>query len=191
VDTRAWIAAAATVALGAAGLALTAGRAPGPVRYQADATVLENAQHGPELCLAGVLTSLPPQCGGVPVANWKWSAVAGVESRGGVTWADQVRVVGTFDGARFTLTEPPRASPPVALPPTCGHPLTVQTPLLERVQAEVTARARELRLLGVGLNPCSGRLEARVVVADQAVRDEVARRWPGLVDLDPALTPVR
>src|SRR5688572_3418701 len=40
--------------------------------YEADGIVLEDDSHGPELCLGGVALSLPPQCGGVPLANWEW-----------------------------------------------------------------------------------------------------------------------
>ncbi len=78
--------------------------------YEADVTVLEHGKgmrphrHGPELCLGVVLTSLPPQCGGVPIANWDWTTVEGEESRGGTTWGDY-HVVGTFDGEVFTVTE--------------------------------------------------------------------------------------
>ena len=80
-------------------------------RYAANATVLESPKHGPELCVGGVLTSLPPQCGGPPITNWDWDAVAGEESRGGTTWT-QVYVEGTYDGERFTLTADPSAPRP-------------------------------------------------------------------------------
>jgi hypothetical protein len=70
--------------------------------------VLESPTHGPQLCLGVVNDSLPPQCGGPHVKGWDWDAVADKESRNGTTWAE-VTVVGTFDGATFTLTEPPGA----------------------------------------------------------------------------------
>jgi hypothetical protein len=72
------------------------------VLYEADATVLESSEHGPMLCLGIVLTSLPPQCGDVPVDNWSWDAVDGEESAAGSTWS-AFHVVGTYDGRRFTL----------------------------------------------------------------------------------------
>ncbi|WP_188190710.1 hypothetical protein [Nonomuraea sp. SYSU D8015] len=75
-----------------------------PTRYQASLTVLEGGGHGPQLCQA-VLESDPPQCGGPDVVGWDWSKVEH-ESRGGVKWGEY-RVVGTWDGARLTLTEPP------------------------------------------------------------------------------------
>ena len=72
--------------------------------YEATLTVLESPDHGPELCTA-VAESYPPQCGGVPVSGWDWSTVE-AESSNGTTWGEY-RVVGTFDGETFTLTEPP------------------------------------------------------------------------------------
>jgi hypothetical protein len=71
--------------------------------YQADATVLD-AGEGSMLCLGGMLLSLPPQCGDIPIANWDWKAVEGEESMAGTTWGDY-HVVGTFDGEVFTVAE--------------------------------------------------------------------------------------
>lgn len=84
-----------------------------PTRYQARATVLQSPDHGPQLCLGGVATSLPPQCGGPPVANWDWGAVPGEQSGSGTTWGEYV-VVGTYDGYSFALTQPATAAPPPA-----------------------------------------------------------------------------
>ncbi|WP_406673857.1 hypothetical protein WBK31_35795 [Nonomuraea sp. N2-4H] len=76
-----------------------------PVTYAADSvTVLESPEHGPQLC-STVAESLPPQCSGPDVVGWDWSKVRH-ESHGGTTWG-QYRVVGTWDGAKLTLTEPP------------------------------------------------------------------------------------
>jgi hypothetical protein len=83
-------------------------------RYQATATVLEGREHGPELCLGAVLDSLPPQCGGLPIPNWRWDQVDGEESRGGTTWGDY-HLVGTYDGASFTVIRADRP-PPVPRP---------------------------------------------------------------------------
>lgn len=74
-------------------------------RYRFVGTVLESQLHGPQLC-AFLRTSLPPQGGGPDVVGWEWSNVA-ARSVGGTTWGDY-EVVGTFDGERFTLTEPAR-----------------------------------------------------------------------------------
>src|SRR5947209_572355 len=74
-------------ALGACG-AKRASLAAVTAHYEASAIVLEDATHGPELCLAGVLTSNPPQCGGTPVAGLEWSKVPRVSTANGTTWAD-------------------------------------------------------------------------------------------------------
>jgi hypothetical protein len=72
-------------------------------RYEVAATVLESAEHGPQLCGA-VEDSLPPQCGGPDIVGWDWETVE-AESVSGTTWGEYV-LVGTWDGERFTLTEP-------------------------------------------------------------------------------------
>lgn len=98
---------------GAVGVSTGTSEGPAPTvpspdpeqRYEASGTVLESAgEHGPELCLGALLTSLPPQCGGVPITNWDWNAVEGERSRSGTTWGDY-KVVGTYDGEVFTVTE--------------------------------------------------------------------------------------
>ena len=98
-------------------------------RYQVDTTVLQDASHGPELCLRGVLDSGPPQCGGVPIANWDWSKVTGQETRGATTWGD-FHVVGTYDGTTFRLTERPskRGVSPVAPVPARDASTPCATP---------------------------------------------------------------
>ncbi|WP_084961519.1 hypothetical protein [Thermoactinospora rubra] len=96
------LALAALLALAACG---TVKAEPAPPRYQADATVLESPEHGPQLCRFAAL-SLPPQCGGPDVVGWDWAKVPH-ESRAGTKWG-RYHVVGTWDGSRLTLTEPPR-----------------------------------------------------------------------------------
>jgi hypothetical protein len=81
-------------------------------RYEATGTVLQSPAHGPELCLGGVLDSLPPQCSGLPIPNWRWDQVTGQESRGGTIWG-VYQLVGTYDGAAFTVI---RADRPRAVP---------------------------------------------------------------------------
>ena len=105
------------------GASETAGTAIGGPRYEATTTVLEDAD-GPELCLGGVLDSLPPQCGGVPVDGWSWAGVEGEASAGGVTWGE-FHVVGTFDGQRFTLLD---AGPPKTYPDEDGDGFAAPCP---------------------------------------------------------------
>lgn len=75
-------------------------------RYTASTMVLESPNHGPQLCLGGVADSYPPQCGGPDVVGWDWGAVEGEEAESGTTWGDYT-LVGTWDGERLSLTEPP------------------------------------------------------------------------------------
>jgi hypothetical protein len=96
-------------------------------RYEGSFTVLESADHGPELCV-DIAASMPPQCRGLPVLGWDWEAVAHEETVGGTTWGAG-HVTGTYDGERFTLTEPPgppqpdeEAEPDPDPSPACDEP---------------------------------------------------------------------
>jgi hypothetical protein len=59
---------------------------------------------GPELCLGGVATSLPPQCEGVAVSGWDWADHPDHESASGSRWGDYV-VEGEWDGTTFTAAK--------------------------------------------------------------------------------------
>lgn len=107
----------------------TASPSPTAQEYAVSALVLENRLHGPQLCYA-VGASLPPMCGGPDVVGWDWDAVEGEESLHGTTWGDY-RVVGTFDGERLILTEPPgqpRDGEPGAGSPGPGFSTRCPTP---------------------------------------------------------------
>ncbi|WP_433259328.1 hypothetical protein ACQPYK_49885 (plasmid) [Streptosporangium sp. CA-135522] len=122
-------------------------------RYQADGTVLADAKHGPQLC-AIVAASLPPQCGGPDVIGWDWNTVEH-SARGGVRWGEY-HVVGTWDGARLTLTEPPhpaerrdapRARPDLTTPcpkPAGGWRPVDQGKSTQETMAAAITRAQEL-----------------------------------------------
>ena len=58
-------------------------------RFRLESTVLANAEHGPQLCQS-VAESLPPQCSGPDIANWKWEGLESQEAAGtrwGSTWS--------------------------------------------------------------------------------------------------------
>lgn len=93
--------------------------AAGPVEHTGAGTVLETPGRGPELCLGGVAESLPPQCRGVPLRGWDWTAVPDEESVSGTTWG-AFSVVGTYDGTTLTLTEPARPDPARPVRPESG-----------------------------------------------------------------------
>ncbi|HEX5615270.1 MAG TPA: hypothetical protein VFZ83_08960, partial [Acidimicrobiia bacterium] len=67
----------------------------------------ESPEHGPQVC-AGQDDSYPPQCSGPAIVGWDWDTVDGEESASGTTWGSW-HVIGTWDGAALTLTEPPSA----------------------------------------------------------------------------------
>jgi hypothetical protein len=89
--------------------------ARGLQRYEVNAIVLSSPTHGSQLCAGGVASSLPPQCGGPPIAHWDWSTVTAKTALNGVTWGSY-HLVGTFDGTTFSLTEPPAS--PIPAPAT-------------------------------------------------------------------------
>lgn len=76
-------------------------------RLRGSGTVLESAEHGPQLCFS-VMESMPPQCGGIDLTDWDWAAVPSRE-QGGVRWAHSVQVTGTWSAGALELTEPPTA----------------------------------------------------------------------------------
>lgn len=89
---------------------------PGPVgaagrgqRYGATAVVLESEDHGPSLCLGAVADSLPPQCGDVPITNWRWDRVPGEEQYGTTIWGEY-DVTGTYDGTSFAVESATKGS---------------------------------------------------------------------------------
>ena len=96
----------ATTEAGSAAAATTSTLAVPPGReYQYVGMVLDKEGVGPQLCLF-VEESLPPQCGGTPVVGLDWAEVPWAETAGDTTWAE-ASLVGTFDGATFTLTQSP------------------------------------------------------------------------------------
>ncbi|MFB9375828.1 hypothetical protein ACFFKU_17060 [Kineococcus gynurae] len=72
--------------------------------------VLEDASHGPWMCLGMMTASDPPQCGEVDVEGWNWAAVPrdGYTEKGATRYGD-FELSGslrTFDGS-FVLDAPP------------------------------------------------------------------------------------
>ena len=65
-------------------------------------TVLESPDHGPQLCLGGVMESYPPQCDGPDLVGWDWAEVEGAESASGTTWGSYA-VTGTWADGRLTV----------------------------------------------------------------------------------------
>jgi hypothetical protein len=78
--------------------------APGEVIGQG--TVLQIEGEDAQFCLAGVMESYPPQCGGPVVIGWEWPDDGMWESASGVTWGSYA-LQGTWDGVAFTMTQPP------------------------------------------------------------------------------------
>jgi hypothetical protein len=186
-------------------LAACADRAPqrdqAPQRYQADGTVLEDRTHGPELCLGGILTSLPPQCHGLTVTNWRWDQVDGEQRRVGTTWGTY-HVVGTYDGSAFTVVssgapepspQPPRGELRSPCPEPAGgwqvpDPSKASQRNLESVSAAAQAEPEFAGLWITYLKPMSGNvaedpgefvLNAAFTRNLERHRAELRPRWGG------------
>jgi hypothetical protein len=86
--------------------------------YRTVADVIEDSDDGPWIAF-DMMQSYPPQLAfGIPLDAWDWSQVDGEQSAGDVTWTSHaVELVGTWNGAGFVLTRPPRpASAPEKQP---------------------------------------------------------------------------
>ena len=87
---------------------------PGP--FRATGFVLQDAGHGPQLCAAGIATSLPPQCGGPDLIGFDFSSLpAGsyesvLDSRYG-----SFVLTGVPQGQAIRLTAPARPAGPADL----------------------------------------------------------------------------
>jgi len=73
-------------------------------RYATSATIIDEPNGPPVLCLGGVMESLPPQCDGTPLVGWDWNLVTDEHRTGDTAWGDY-RVVGTYDGSLFTVED--------------------------------------------------------------------------------------
>jgi hypothetical protein len=144
--------------------------APPEGEVVAQGTVMDIAG-APELCLGAIAESYPPQCSGVPIANWSWEGVDGSETSGEVTWGAYA-VQGTYDGTDFTVTQPPimlALYDPMALPdPTGGKPGAGAEADLLRIQESLPKRLGDAYLSS---SPENGWLWVDVVWDDGTWQD--------------------
>lgn len=75
-----------------------------PTVYGGNVFVLDDPERDPVVCFGAIADTLPPQCGGVPIVGWDWSAVRGEEHASDTTWGF-FHVVGTYDGRTFDVQE--------------------------------------------------------------------------------------
>lgn len=116
--------------------------APPEGRVLATGTVLDVAGDV-QLCLGAIMESYPPQCGGIPLDGWTWEDVEGRESSGDTMWGAYA-VTGTYDGERFTNTDPPIMlalfDPVAAEDPTGGEEGRTSDADLTSTQEDIAAR---------------------------------------------------
>lgn len=148
------------------------------------------ARTEPQICWF-ILTSSPPYCGsGLSVAGLDWDDFDGVAHGDSATvrWAE-VTLVGTFDGDRLTIVEPPvRADRDYLVEIVEPYPVgTLDASELMRIQEEVQA-AEQPPMSGQG----DGFVTVSVVYDDgDALQERLdARYGAGAVYVESLLTPV-
>lgn len=159
-------------------------------RVVAAGTVIDAAGDA-QLCLGAIAESYPPQCSGIPLEGWTWEGVDGSESSGDVTWGAYA-VFGTYDGERFTNTDPPIMlalyDPIRPADPTEGVKGTASDAELTRVQEDVFESLGEDALSAW---PERGRLWVQVVWDDGTIQDAMdAEHGEGVVIVTSALREV-
>lgn len=75
----------------------------GPVQTRRPVTVVDTGS-GPQVCVEGVLATVPPQCTGLPVEGWSWEERPH-QVEGGVRWVERVVLTGTLDGQVLTVAD--------------------------------------------------------------------------------------
>ena len=91
--------------------------ADGKVFTKYAATVMDT--DSPELCLGAIAESYPPQCSGLPLEGWDWTATDikdTFDQQGKIRWGTYF-VTGTFDGTTFTVTDASSAALTDPIPP--------------------------------------------------------------------------
>ena len=111
-------------------------------RVIATGTVLDVAGDV-QFCLGAVAESFPPQCTGLPMDDWSWDGVDGIETSGDVTWGTYA-VHGLYDGERYTTVDTPIMlalyDPMRTEDPTGGVDGATDEPELTRVQDDLSTR---------------------------------------------------
>jgi len=157
-------------------------------RVELRALVLEDSNHGPQLC-TGWDDTLPPGCGGPDITNWDWSVVEHDKFKE-ARWGQYV-LVGTYDLSRstFTLDGPVRqpgadsaaAAPDFSTPcptPEGGWPETTA----QAFQRAPTSRIERIEgFAGLWVDERNRVVNVRVVGDQNAVRSAIAEFYDGAV----------
>lgn len=155
-------------------------------------TVLQKGDAAPQLCLGAVMESYPPQCSGVELTGWEWTADDGSETASSVTWGT-FAVWGSYNGERLAVTDsvmlalydPMYVEDPQQLPENAGS--TSEADLIA-VQDKLHADAPFDVLMS---GPSNGYLFVTVVFDDGTQQEWADNRYgPDVVEIRSALTAV-
>jgi hypothetical protein len=138
----------------------------GDQRYEGSFTLLESAEHGPELCHE-VFTSLPPQCGGPSVVGWDWDAVDGEKTMSGTTWGGALARIREHYAGPLCVIERDG--------PTTADLAAVRDELIDEDTRSVLGAVE-----GTVTDERRGVVVATVWVADENAKDYAAQRWGAL-----------
>ncbi len=152
--------------------------------------VLQKRGGAPMLCLGPVAASLPPQCGGPVIRNWKWSEAGHFASAGAVMWGSY-EVTGTLAVGEFTQTRRPVPStdaPPAEVSSTTEAPGNGKEMQLLLLQTELTS-LRGQPILRSGAE--NGYLVIDVVYDDGSLQRELDSKYgPRIILIRSALKPL-
>ena len=132
-------------------------------------TVLDDGS-GPQLCLGPIMESYPPQCSGLPLADWDWAERQGFEEQGPIKWGDYA-VSGNWDGSVLAVTDAIPAALYDAMvtdPPSYPKPAT---PLSEADTQRVLDETRGVPGLVGSTSAGDGQVHLEVAFDDGTVQE--------------------
>jgi hypothetical protein len=163
-------------------------------RYEGTAPIIIDSGKGPMLAWS-LEESLPPQGGDIPLAGFDWSMIEGEQTVGHTTWVEGTafRVVGTWDGTTFTLTQPPAPVTSRGALGSLSHGVVTPnctTSKFDALGSEVNANFRALHPTLIFHDTWDGRCRLYVGVAiETEASDAFAGQHAPDVYIDAALRP--
>lgn len=163
-----------------------------PTNVVGTGTVLQIGDAAAQFCLGAIMESYPPQCSGVELHGWEWTADDGSETASGVTWGT-FAVWGAYDGeslrvsdsVMLALYDPMYVEDPALLPENAGESTDAE---LNAIIDKIYDDAPFDVLYG---SPENGYLFVTVVFDDGTYQEWADNRYgPDVVQIRSALTEV-
>ncbi|MGO1234728.1 MAG: hypothetical protein ACTHY8_00030 [Microbacterium gubbeenense] len=156
-------------------------------------TVIDDGDRPPQLCIGGVAQSLPPQCAGIDLEDWDWSAVGDHEQQGSVRWGSFV-VAGEYsapdNSLRVTSVSADGTDPRHTMEPCADGSREKTDPSNVMRIWEFIEEDLGVRVFSGGDVPACGSVEVRVGHDDGSIQSAVdAEFGAGTASVDSALVP--